>query len=183
MDRWAYLESNWANVTNTPFRKRKNTSWHGGTATPLIAWWPGQIPAGQVSHEPAHFIDIMPTLMDITGAQHQETWNGQPTWPLEGVSLLPVFRGEELTRYYPLYFEFRRSEAVVHYPWKILRENGSSSPWKLFDLRTDRTETTDVSADHPEIVERMDRWFDEWRERCQSSEPVPPPKLGAVIKM
>jgi arylsulfatase len=121
--------------------------------------------------------------MDITGAEHQETWDGQPTWPLEGVSLLPVFRGEELTRYYPLYFTFRGSEAVVHYPWKILRENGSGSPWKLFDLRVDRTETTDVSADHPEVVERMDRWFNEWWERCQSSDPVPPPKLGAVIKM
>lgn len=176
MDRWAYLEDNWANVTNTPFRKGKNTSWQGGIATPMIAWWPEKIPAGLISHEPAHFIDIMPTLMDITGAEHQETWDGQPTWPLEGTSLLPVFQGQELNRYYPLYYSFRGSDAAIRYPWKILRTNGSQSPWKLFDLATDRTETQDVSADHPEVVERLSESYENWAERCRSSIPVGPPK-------
>ena len=57
----------WANVSNTPFRKFKMSAFQGGTATPLIAHWPAGIPAkGELRRQPAHVIDLMPTLVDIT---------------------------------------------------------------------------------------------------------------------
>lgn len=180
MDRWAYVEDDWANVTNTPFRKGKNTSWEGGTATPMIVWWPGKIPSGQVSHQPAHFIDIMPTLMDITGARHKESWEGEPTWALEGQSLLPVFLGKSMERFRPIFLEFRNSEAVIDFPWKIIRDS-AQAPWNLFDLRMDRTETLDIAEEHPEVVEKMSEQFSDWLERCRSGEPTPPPGLGTWV--
>ena len=63
---WASFDHNWANVSGTPFRYDKNSSYSGGTCTPLIAWWPGGIEgAGRVTHWRGHLIDIMPTLLEI----------------------------------------------------------------------------------------------------------------------
>ncbi|MEM6987187.1 MAG: arylsulfatase, partial [Pseudomonadota bacterium] len=57
----------WANVSNAPFRQFKHHVHEGGIATPLIAHWPQQIAAGSVSHEPVHVIDVLPTLLDLSG--------------------------------------------------------------------------------------------------------------------
>ena len=184
MDRWAYQERDWANVSNTPFRHGKLTSYEGGVATPFIAWWPGKIPAQSISHEPVHFIDVMPTLIEITGAEHQTTWNNEPTWALEGQSLWPLFEGGSIERLRPLFFAFRDSHAVIDYPWKLVRNGAPETAWSLYYLPTDRTETNDVAEEHPERVTSMAARHAQWLERCGNRTPTPPPVLkGASVQL
>jgi arylsulfatase len=58
----------WANVSNTPFRQHKQTTFEGGIASPLIAWWPGVVAnAGAVSSELSHITDVTATCLDVAG--------------------------------------------------------------------------------------------------------------------
>ena len=62
---------NWASVGNTPLRKRKQDSFEGGINTPLVVHWPAGIkPQTGWNREPAHLIDIMPTLVAVSGAKY-----------------------------------------------------------------------------------------------------------------
>ena len=71
MERWTSLKRDWANAGNTPFRFYKNYSFEGGICTPFIARWPAVIREARVNHTWAgHFIDIMPTFIELTGARY-----------------------------------------------------------------------------------------------------------------
>ncbi|MGB2313511.1 MAG: sulfatase-like hydrolase/transferase, partial [Flavobacteriaceae bacterium] len=87
---WKSLGKNWANVSNTPFREYKNWSHEGGIKTPLIAYWPEKIKnKGLVSHKPVHFIDFLPTLQALSGADYPKNYNGDTIFPSPGKSFLP----------------------------------------------------------------------------------------------
>lgn len=73
-ERWYNVE--WANVGNTPFRKYKQWQHEGGISTPMIVRWPEAIQAGAISHSSGHILDIMPTLLDITGVTYPEKFRG-----------------------------------------------------------------------------------------------------------
>ncbi|MGB0745089.1 MAG: arylsulfatase, partial [Opitutales bacterium] len=103
---WASQGGDWANVSNTPFKKSKNSSFQGGICTPFIVHWQSGITnAGGFSHFPSHFIDIMPTLVELTGASYPELFNGESVTPMQGLSLLPVFTNPDanLTRSKPIF--------------------------------------------------------------------------------
>lgn len=83
----------WANLSNTPFRYYKRWNHEGGISTPLIAYWPSLISKrGETTEIIGHVIDILPTCADIAGADHPAVGETRNTPPLEGRSLLPVFR-------------------------------------------------------------------------------------------
>ena len=162
MTRWASLGENWANVANTPFRYYKNFSYEGGTNTPLIACWPGKMPRGRISSFPGHFIDIMATLVELTGASYPEQFKGEPVTPMAGESFLPVLLGEEMERSRPLFWEWRRGQAVREGDWKLVRE-GLDAPWELYNLRRDPTETINQAGPYPQKVEEMSGMFEAWK--------------------
>ena len=94
----------WATVQNTPLRFGKNYGHEGGICTPPIVCWPGNITnPGRINHEPGHFIDILATFVDITGATFPKSSGGKATVPLQGISLRSAFTGEPLKRELPLY--------------------------------------------------------------------------------
>jgi arylsulfatase A-like enzyme len=162
LTRWSSLGASWANVSNTPFRYFKNYSHEGGTNTPLIACWPGRIEAGSFSRFPGHFIDIMPTLVEITGADYPETFRGGPVTPMQGRSLLPAFRGKASEREHPLFWEWSDGQAVRDGEWKLVRW-GKEGAWELYKLGEDPTETRDVSGEFPGRVEEMEALFLRWK--------------------
>jgi arylsulfatase len=165
--------SGWANASNTPFRLYKHYTHEGGIATPLIAHWPGGIPArGELRDQVGHIVDIMSTLVELSGATYPERFQGHAITPMEGRSLVPAFANQPLPREY-LAWEHEGNRALRAGRWKIVARQGQ--PWELYDLKSDRTETRDLAGSQPERVERMARLWESWAERCQVR-PGPTPR-------
>jgi arylsulfatase len=154
----------WANASNTPYRFYKHWSHEGGIASPLIAHWPEKIKDhGAFRHEPAHLIDLMPTCLELAGAEYPKSYKGKAILPMEGVSLLPAFDDESLDRE-ALYFEHEGNRAVRMGKWKLVAEH--EEPWRLYDMEADRTEMHDVSGEHRQLRTKMIGMYDRWAKRC-----------------
>ena len=168
MTRWTSLGGDWANVSNTPYRYFKNYSHQGGICTPFIAFWPAGLQGakGRIDHSVAHFIDIMPTLLELAGGEYPATYNDQPITPVEGESLAPILRDEPFRRRRPLFWQWSRGKAVRDGKWKLVQWG---QEWELYDMDADRTETNNVAAEHPDVVERLAGLHDGWVERCKQS--------------
>lgn len=162
MTRWSSLGYSWANVGNTPFRFYKNYSYEGGINTPLIAYWPNKIKNGTFSKFPGHFIDIMATLVDLTGAKYPDTFNNQPVTPMQGVSLLPVLRGENPQREKPIFWEWRKGQAAYSNGFKIVKE-GPEMPFELYNIENDPTEIHNLAGEQPEKLKELEQLFIGWK--------------------
>lgn len=163
--RWASLKSDWANVANTPFRKFKNYSHEGGTATPFIVHWPAQIAVsegGRIDHSILHFIDLMPTLVDITNADYPSKYKDGKVHPMQGVSLLPLFKGRSIDRKEPLFYDWAEGSAVQTDKWKLVRWG---EEWELYDMQNDRTETTNLIEEKPELAGQLKSTWQDWAKK------------------
>jgi arylsulfatase len=167
MSRWASQQGNWANVSNTPFRLYKNWSHEGGTCTPLIAHWPAGIARPDRTDETScHFIDVLPTVADLCGAEYPDEHNGQRVNPSPGVSLAPILRGGSIRRAEPLFFDWGRGKAVIDGQWKLVANRRNRFRWELYDITVDRTETNDLADKHPDRVKAMAARHEQWLKRC-----------------
>jgi arylsulfatase len=175
IDRWASVGGHWANVSNMPFKGYKNSSFEGGVQTPFIVSWPGVIPpASAVNETSSHLVDIMATLVDITGATYPKSSVGRAVGEMDGISLLPAFRNGTMERDKPIFFQFRDGKAVIDGHWKLVvhkaspkeTESGlwdfSTSAWELYDLRTDRTEINNLAKSNPDKLEELKKKYDVW---------------------
>jgi arylsulfatase len=172
-----YLGMNWAALGSTPFRRFKHFTLEGGIASPLIVHWPNGIPASRrssIERQPAHLIDLMPTIVEVTGARYPTEFKGTAIQPMEGISLRPVFTGQPVARTQPIFWEHEGNRAVRSGNWKIV----STFPgdWELYDLATDRVERNNVAAQHPEVVARLGAAWDAWAKRA-NVDPWPGPAL------
>jgi arylsulfatase len=153
----------WANVSNAPFRRHKQSNHEGGIATPCIAWWPRLIKqAGAVSPEPAHITDVTATCLDAAGVEYPAQFHGRDVLPPAGRSLLPVFEGGRLEGPRTLCWATSGCRAIRIGPWKLV--STPAGPWELYNLETDRTELHDLAQQHPERVEAMATTFHQWRQ-------------------
>ncbi|MEM9657085.1 MAG: sulfatase-like hydrolase/transferase, partial [Planctomycetota bacterium] len=164
-----FCGKSWAWVEDVPFRKFKKYSHEGGVATPLIAHWPAGIAErGGLRTAPAHVIDVMSTIVDVTGGVYPKERNGATITPTAGVSLRPLFAEEAPLQREALFWEHEGNAAIRHGDWKLVRE-GARGAWELYDLTIDRTESRNVAAEHPDrIADLAARWHD-WAERCRVS--------------
>ena len=150
----------WATVQNTPFRKWKNASHEGGIRTPFIINYPNKIKhPGSIYHGPAHFIDIMPTAIELSGASYPTHYKGKPVTPMQGVSILPALNSEALTREQPLCWKWRNGGAVRQGNWKAVY---SGKKWELFDFTKDHNESNDLSKEYPEKMNIMKKLHQDW---------------------
>jgi arylsulfatase len=158
---------NWANVSNTPFKQYKHYVHEGGISTPLIAHWPAGIQRrGVMERQPGHLIDLMPTFVELAGATYPQEFGGKPTVPLPGVSLVPEFEGKPLARTRPIFFEHEGNRAIRDGKWKLVAK-GIHGPWELYDMRADRTEMHDLSAEQPQRVKDMAAAWHTWAQNSQ----------------
>ena len=158
-----FVGLNWATLQNTPFRYFKHYAEEGGIATPLIASWPAGIDAkvrGTMVREPGHLVDVMPTLAELAGAKYPARFDGHDIRPMSGRSFAGAFEGEPLTRSVPIFWEHEGNKAVRDGKWKLVSQFGA--PWQLYDMSTDRTETRDLAAAHPDVAARMAKQWDDW---------------------
>ena len=88
----------WSWARNSPFRYYKQNQFEGGIATPAIVHWPAGLKTqpGAVVRDPAHLIDVMPTLAEITHCEIPDSWPDRQLRPVSGVSLKPIFDGRQL---------------------------------------------------------------------------------------
>lgn len=139
--------------SNGVLRGNKGSVFEGGIRVPMIARWPGQIPAGQVTEAISAFWDLMPTILDVAAVP--------AAVPVDGKSLLAVLQGTwsgDPARM--LYWEFPgygSQQALRQGDWMLLRrglKKGETAP-QLFHLREDLRQENDVAADFPERVAAM----------------------------
>ncbi len=156
---------NWSYVSNTPFRAFKNFMYEGGISSPLIAWYPARIKGGSIARGTAHLIDLAPTFYELAGARYPQQYKGVYPNPLPGRSLTGLFfRGEELHRDEPVFWERAGNRAVRKGKWKLV----SIYPqyrWELYNIEEDRGETTDLAAKNPQLVNELSAAYFEWAKR------------------
>ena len=162
-----YLGMNWAALTTTPFRRFKHFTHEGGIASPLIAYWPQGIPRrhrNTLVHQPGHVIDLMATVVDVTGATYPRQRNGQIIQPMEGVSLRPALAGRAVSRPHPIFWEHEGNRAIRSGKWKLVSRYPDG--WELYDVAADRVERNNVAAQHPDMVATLAAEWDVWAKRA-----------------
>ena len=157
----------WANASNTPFRLYKHFVHEGGMATPLIVHWPAGLPRdrqGTFVEEFGYLPDLMPTLVELAGAEYPAVWNGRTIPPSAGKSLVPLIKGvAEPVHTEPIFWEHEGNRAMRDSQWKLVWSE--SGPWELYDLEKDRTEMYDLSQVLPRRVAIMRRQWESWARR------------------
>jgi len=172
-----YLGMNWAAVGNTPFRRFKHFTHEGGIASPLIMYWPRGIAAnrkGAIEQQVAHVIDVMSTVVAVTGAKYPGDFKGHAIHPMEGISLLPALAGRALNRAQPLFWEHEGNRAVRSGNWKIVSR--LAADYEINDIAADRVERNNVAAQHMDVVKRLAADWDAWARRT-NVDPWPGPAL------
>jgi arylsulfatase len=167
----------WANASNTPFRLFKRWTHEGGIATPLIVKWPSVInEKGSITDQVGHVIDIMATCLDAASVVYPDKYQTNEIIPIEGKSLLPIFRQAIRDGHETLYWEHEGSRAVLKDNFKLVSffsENRQqkvgrgerTGKWELYNLINDRTELHDLAEDHPDIVKELESLYSEWSTR------------------
>ena len=170
----------WANASNTPFRLFKVWVNEGGISTPLIAHWPAVIQKqkGKIAHDVGYLPDIMPTVLEVTGAKYPAEYNGHKIQPLEGRSLAAAFKGDKLKPHEWMFWEHMGHCAVRHGKWKAVQLKNNDQ-WELYDIEADRCETNNLADKHPEIARQLANKWHEWAKRCHV---VPKPKSEKAKK-
>jgi arylsulfatase A-like enzyme len=153
-----------AEVSNVPFRMWKQFIHEGGIAGPFIAHYPKMISPGMIDRQVGHVIDFMPTILDLSGANYPDEWNGNIINPMQGISLLPVFKGERLIRNEPIYFEHQGNRGVRLGKWKLVSARFDLI-WELYNVEKDPTELNDVGEEFPVVrqylIDKYKVWADQ----------------------
>lgn len=164
-----------------PLRSAKATTWEGGVRVPCVVWGPGYIPAGKVTGEIAMTMDLLPTFIKMAGAELPADRT------LDGRDISALMTGEEGAKspheaYY--YYAETHLDAVRSGEWKLVfpRPGQHDAEYlltksklyvgelldpvtelSLYNLAEDIGETTNVTAEHPEVVERLTALADKAR--------------------
>jgi arylsulfatase A len=144
--------------SNRPFRGQKRTLWEGGIRVPAVARWPGKVPAGRVSSDVVHMIDVMPTLLAAAGGAPESAWR------LDGRNMMPVWMGRESASERTLFWEWRAEGAhqlaAMRGDLKLV-VTGRNRP-ELFNVERDLAERRSIIAEYPELAQQLERELAGW---------------------
>ncbi len=150
------LGPGFSSASNTPHRRHKTWVHEGGISTPLIAHWPAGISAkDELRTTPAHVIDFVPTVLEVTGIKKPNLWNGEPIPPAPGKSLAAAFAKEVIIERDSLWWLHEGNRAVRVGDWKLVAAEGT--PWELYDLKTDRAEQNNLASQRPDKVKELEQ--------------------------
>ncbi len=164
---WAH----WANVSNTPFRFYKGWVQEGGIATPFIAHWPNTIPKARINaHTLGHIVDLLPTALDAAGVSYPDKIGQRVIQPTAGLSILPALKGEAQAGHETLFWEHEGARAIRKGDWKLVANNydilssswTTNRQWRLFNLKEDPSELTDVFDQNRELAHQMIDEYENW---------------------
>ena len=151
------------------YRGRKAETFDGGMRVPLIARWPGRIPAGLVTDEMGMNIDLFTTLLAAAGAKPPSDR------PIDGKDLLPLLAGQGPSPHEALYFyQGAELQAIRVGQWKYHRRHrvlvlpfGKQGPW-LFNLEKDPNESYDCSQKYPDLAPKLEKMMQDWEAAFQA---------------
>jgi arylsulfatase A-like enzyme len=159
---------------NGPLREGKGYLYEGGIREPMIVKWPRQIKAGSVTDQLAGSIDLFPTILEVCGCKAVSA--------VDGVSLVPVFKGERLPEralfwHYPHYANQggRPGGAIRQGDYKLIEfyEDGRR---ELFDVKKDISESRNLIAEKPQVANELATRLAAWRKDVGAAMPTPNPK-------
>ena len=157
----------WAQTSNTPFRKYKCRSYEGGISTPLIVSWQKGLGngKGELCRVPGYLPDIMPTVLEATGASYPQTYHGgNPIYPLAGTSLFPAIEKKTDSLHEYMYWEHQGNRAIRYGEWKAVRDQ-TGTVWELFNIEKDGTEKHNLAEQNPELLHKLIKEWDQWAAR------------------
>ena len=142
---------------NDPLAARKSTLWEGGIRVPLIARWPGRLPAGATSAQVAITMDLTASILAVAGVPPDGRY------PLDGIDILPLLEAdaplEERRLFWRIATRTAQQKAVRDGQWKLLLDGERAL---LFDLAADPGEKHDLAAGHPERVRLLKAAIADW---------------------
>lgn len=176
------LGPGWSSNSNTPLRLHKSWVNEGGIASPMIVHWPdGIADHNKLRHDPCHFVDIVPALVDLAGGSVRR--GGVP--PISGRSLVPAFRKDGAAPHDFLYFNHSNNRAIRVGDWKLIA-TGTEGAWELYDLSKDRSELRNLATAQPQRAQKMAALWKEADERFarerESSNPSAKPRMRASVR-
>ncbi|MEM7143527.1 MAG: sulfatase-like hydrolase/transferase [Verrucomicrobiota bacterium] len=160
---------------NTPLKGHKGMLSEGGIRVPLIAHWPGVIPAGTVTDRKIHCLDYYPTCLELAGGK----WTPDPdTHPLDGESFAFILsdpktaakkenKREPIFYFFPGYMDVRAqpSAAVIDdvngKRYKLYYEY-EADDWELYCLTDDQSEANNLIKLEPEIASTLSKKIHRW---------------------
>jgi len=195
---YAHMAAPWAWAFDTPFSWTKQVASHfGGTKQGMAISWPDGIKdKGGIRWQFHHVIDIVPTILEVTGIKAPKSVDGIKQAPIEGVSIAYTFpkAGANLpSMHHTQYFEMMGDRAIYHdgwiastkvmrLPWAMVGQSNldpASYPWELYDLKGDWTQYDDVASKYPKKLAAMKALF--WKEAKKYQ--VLPLDASAVSRM
>lgn len=182
----------WAHAGNTPFKRWKKEIFRGGVSDPFVISWPAKMSeTGEIRHQYAHAIDMVPTVLDLLGIDPPETLNGHEQSPIEGVSLADTLDEVDAEdKHKTQYFEIFGGRAIYHDGWRAVagwpgasytegskRGHEVADPitsddlkeleatgWELYHVSEDVSESRNLAEENPEkLREMIELWWEEAR--------------------
>ena len=128
----------------------------------------------------------MATVVDVAETEYPKTHRGNSIQAMEGVTL-PVLQGSQnLQRTQPIFWEFSGNHAVRSGDWKLVAEK--SKDWELYNVAVDRSETTDLAKQKPEMVKQLERFMTNGlivskRKRTNKTHEIKPSKQSQLFDL
>ncbi|TKJ33509.1 MAG: arylsulfatase [Planctomycetes bacterium B3_Pla] len=157
------------------YRGIKADAWDGGHRVPFIARWPGHIKPASVSDETICHVDLMATCAAILGHELPAD-AGEDSY-----NILPALTGRKLDesiRQATVHHSISGMFAIRQGRWKLILGKGSGGwsgrgkpddpPIQLYDMNTDASERKNVCREHPQVVERLTRLLEKYKEQGYS---------------
>ena len=158
--------------TNGPLNGQKATTWEGGIRVPFLIKWPGQLPANQDYSQPVIQLDLGTTVLAAAEAKVDDAQK------LDGVNLLPYLKGENKDApHQSLYWRFGEQIALRKGDWKLLKVRGDEQA-RLYNLKDDVGEKTDLAARNPELLSELQKEWDTWNATLVKPSWTPGPQQG-----
>ena len=140
------------------FRGGKHSQYEGGTRVPFIIRWPGKVKADRVdSTNVCSFIDWMPTLCAIAGAE--------PPQLVDGEDVSDIWFGDDRQRKTPLFWKTSAAgstPAMRDGKWKLHSPRKKRGEIELYDLSMDPSESSNLAERHPDVVTRLAKTLRRW---------------------
>lgn len=161
-DTYAAYPTGWTQLSNTPYRMYKRTPMAGGIRVPFVAHWPrGIADPGAMRRQWIHVTDLLPTVLELTGAPRPELFAGLRTRPVDGASFAATLRDAGAPqRRERQYYELQANRGYIRGDWKIVslqtpNEALRLDHWMLFNLADDPTETRDLAQARPDMLAEL----------------------------